>query len=424
METIFPIVGIALCAIVLVQLGLWTSQSLARIGHDRKQFALAQDLLRKEIEAAVSGKEIKAVDQEGSWNGFRPFRVAKVVKETDFATSVYLRPMDNKPICDFKPGQHLTLKFDIPGQSKPIVRCYSLSQGPSKSAYRITVKAVPAPGANPNVPPGRVSNFINRHLMAGDLVEAKAPSGQFVLDTETTAPVCLLAGGIGITPMISMIDYILDRQPDRTVILIYGSRHGADHTFKSNLQQIKNQYSNVYVIDVYSNPLKGDVQGQDYLVPGYVSAELIQQVLPHSSFQFYLCGPPPFMESVFKGLTDWGVPESRIRFEAFGPASIGKNTSHQATVDSTVEQNAGVKVSYASSGKQAIWKPTSGSLLELAEETGVEIDSGCRAGSCGTCETKICVGKVKYPNHENVDCKPGHCLTCIAQPDGPLELEA
>lgn len=426
LETILPLLGILMCALVLAQLGLWTANSFRELVGGRKQFQLSQELLRKQIEAAAHQSKSEVEETKpGHWQGFRQFRVHQLVKETELCTSVYLQPTDGKPICSFQPGQHLTLKFPVPGQQKPVVRCYSLSCGPDQDGYRISVKAVPAPRDRNDLPPGLVSNFVNRGLMQGDLVDVKAPSGHFFLDPDSESPVVLLAGGIGITPLLSMVDYVITNQPKRQIILFYGSRNGADHAFKSYLSQVQEQFKNVFVVNVYSMPNPGDKQGVDYHVEGFISTELIQQVLPNQAFQFYMCGPPPFMDAVFNGLTEWGVPESRIHFEAFGPASIGKSRKKN-TPDSRPAQKAtdsGTAIEFTESGVTVNWTESSESILEAAESNGVELESGCRAGSCGTCQIAIKKGKVKYPDGQQVDCDPGHCLACIAQPDGPLELE-
>lgn len=422
-ESLLPILGVALCAMALVQLGLWSASSFSSLLNGRKQFQLSQELLRKQIEAAAAQRSVSEVEPgDGRWKGFRQFRVHRLVKETELCTSVYLRPIDNKAICDFLPGQHLTLKFSVPGQQKPVVRCYSLSQGPSQSEYRISVKAVPPPRSNPEAPAGLVSNFVNQQLVQGDLVEIKAPSGHFHLDVQADSPVVLLAGGIGITPLLSMIDYVIARKPTRQVVLFYGSRNGADHTFKSYLAQVQEQFKNIYIVNVYSDPKSEDVQGADFHIQGFISMDLIQQVLPNQSYHFYMCGPPPFMDSVYNGLVDWGIPESRIHFEAFGPASIGKSRKQSSSEETAT--SVGTAVKFVSSNVDVVFDEGSENLLDCAEANGVNVDSGCRSGNCGTCQVAIKSGKVCYPDGQDVDCDPGHCLICVAKPDGPVELEA
>lgn len=424
LESLLPLLGVALCAIVLIQMGFWTASSFRSLLNSHKHYQLSQELLRKQIEVASSKLSAGNTEatEDGHWKGFRQFRVDRLVKETDLCTSVYLRPIDEKAICPFLPGQHLTLKFSIPGQAKSVVRCYSLSQGPHEREYRISVKAVPPPRDQPHAPAGLVSNFVNQQLKQGDTVEIKSPSGHFHLDVSSSAPVVLLAGGIGITPLLSMVDFIVEHQPERPVVLFYGSRFGADHAFKNYLAAIQAKHKNIFVVNAYSAPQGNDRPNVDFHVKGFVSMELIKKVLPNQSYEFYMCGPPPFMDSVYNGLTEWGIPESRIHFEAFGPASIGK-TRHQEPAGGSASAK-GTDVFFASSQVQAIFGGDAENLLEFAEANGIDVDSGCRSGNCGTCQVAIKKGKVKYPDGEQVDCDPGHCLLCIAQPDGPIELEA
>ena len=425
-ETLLTLIGVVLCAVVLMQLGFWTAGSVLTFFKRQKQFELSQDLLRKQIEAAVAMQGQQLADQSseasGRWQGFRKFHVDRLVKETADCTSVYLKPTDNKPICSFLPGQHLTLRFSIPGQTKPVVRCYSLSQGPDNEEYRITVKVSLPPEANPNAPSGLVSTFINRQLIQGDIVDIKAPSGHFHLDTESDTPAILMAGGIGVTPMASMIENIINHQPDREVLMFYGCRNGTDHTFHSFFSQIQQQFPKIHILNFYSQPRPEDSLGVDYHFPGHVTMDIVRQALPHYSYQFYLCGPPPFMDSLFNGLVEAGVPESRVRFEAFGPASISKSRSKTSN-DAQPQQSTGDVITFRASNVTANWNTDSESILEVGESNGVEMESGCRAGSCGTCEVEIAKGKVRYPEGQQVECSPGRCLPCIAKPDGSLELE-
>ena len=125
------------------------------------------------------------------------------------------------------------------------------------------------------------------------------------------------------------------------------------------------------------------------------------------------------MDSLYKRLGEWGVEESRINFEQFGPSTIKKSAVGQSEMHDEPDP-----VMFCESGEIALWSSSFNSILELAESNDVEIESGCRAGSCGTCETAIAKGKVRYTTADEVNCNPGCCLPCIAIPDGPLELEA
>ncbi len=451
-QSLFLLLGVALCAVVLIQLALWAAQSLSMLAHNRRQFDLSRKLMLQQIDSIIEKrvvlsdsvaqdvvdsvhKQKNSVSVDGSWSGYRSFTVARVAKETDSVTSLYLVPEDGKPIADFRPGQHLTLRLRVPGRAKPVIRCYSLSSGlTSDSAngigdpcYRISVKALVTQSSSTDTAPasvyhGLASTFINQSICAGDRIEVKAPAGQFWLDEDSPVPVVLLAGGIGITPMISMLERIQATGAQRSAVLFYGVTNSREHAFENHLRSIAAAMQNVHVITCYSRPLPSDVPNEQFQAHGFVSIDLLKQVLPNNHYQFYMCGPPPFMESLYQGLVDWQVPESRINYEAFGPASIGtKNTEEASAVASG---NAQVDpVSFVRSGKTVLWTAEENSLLELAEANGIFPESGCRAGSCGSCETGLVSGEVTYAPGHKPDCGPSKCLLCIASPNGPVELE-
>lgn len=454
-QSILLYLGIAICVMVLVQLTCWTAGSIAMMRHNRQQFSLSRKLLLQQIEQTIEQRvaseslrsnaavedtatsvEISQRDSQGlnshRWSGYRSFLVDRRVSECDGVTSIWLKPEDGKPLISFQPGQHLTVKLPISKLPRPIVRCYSLSSAPSASdidaqgAYRITVKDITSGGAAAPASSGAdeqsVSHFINQSLQFGDRVELKAPAGQFYLDESSDRPVVLLAGGIGITPMISMLHHIRAAGSDRTAILFYGVRNGREHALANELAELTDAMPNVHIVTCYSQPRPEDQADKDYQVHGRVTIELLQQILPGNAFDFYLCGPSPFMESLYDGLTQWQVPLDRIRFEAFGPATIGRKSaqSPDAPIANSVE--AATPVSFVRSEKIATWKASHQSLLEMAEDNGIFPESGCRSGSCGSCETAIVSGKVSYDD-QPPECQPGHCLMCIGKPDGPLELD-
>lgn len=431
-QSLLLILGIATCAMVIVQLGLWAAQSLTLIGQSRRQFELSRTLLNQKIESVLDQRVASpSGNTSDSWTGYRTFRVSKVVSETKDIVSVYLKPEDGKAIASFLPGQHLTIRVPVPGLAKPLVRCYSLSSAPHPDHYRISVKAITTPlpseagSESPKFHHGVVSHFINKSMCAGDRVEVKAPSGHFVLDESSELPVVLLAGGIGVTPMVSILQHLRSINSSRMVLLLYGVRNSAEHAFAEVIKQVTETRKNFHVINCFSRPLPTDVPNQDFQVGGVVSVDLLKQVLPNNHCQFYLCGPPPFMESIHKGLVQWQVPESRIFCEAFGPASmVTAKYSDVETSDSIAAKYEQLDpVTFRRSDQTVLWSANHDSLLELAEAHGITPDSGCRAGSCGSCETQIVAGKVKYPAGQAVDCQPGACLLCLAKPDGAVELD-
>ena len=414
-ETFAFFLGMGLCVVAALAVASWTGQTIASIAGSRQAHQESTRAIREAIRTRAANQSASAID--GSWSGYRNFVVTRIVRECFNTVSVYLEPEDGKPIADFKPGQHITLRFQPKGKAKPLVRCYSLSDSPGKPHYRITVKHLEDRGDNKG--PGVVSTIINYGIQVGHRIPIKAPSGHFQLEDQSNDVAVLLAGGIGVTPMVSMLEHLVDTDSQRSVLLIHGVRNGKDQPFQSHLRKLSQENPNVHVVSCYSKPNPDDVKGVDYQVSGFASIALLQTILPGQNCQFHLCGPPAFMESLHQGLLDWGVDESRIRFEQFGPSTIRKSTASSTEV----KHDEPDPVSFIESDEMALWSSNYESLLELAEAHDIPIESGCRAGSCGTCETAIISGKVRYLTGQQVSCNPGCCLPCIAVPDGPLELE-
>lgn len=429
MDWAIVIIGGLLVMFCLTQLFFWTSSGIQRQVNERSYWQLQRQLLVAKIQAAetqrqlaqqsllAAGSEATAsTESTTAWRGWRKFRVQKLVRETPTTTSVFLAPQDGLSLPEFKPGQFLTLKFSLPGQSTPQTRCYSLSDGARAGQhYRITVKDIHGkPPAQ-----GGVSHFVNWQWAIGDTIDVKAPSGDFFLDGSSTEPAILLAGGVGITPLMSMIETVLQRGDRRDMLLFYGLRHGGEHIFKDRLRELARQHSNINVLNCYSDPESGEVEGRDYHFRGRVSVELIKRALPGPNFHFYMCGPGPFMSSLFEQLIQWGVPEDHIHFEAFGPATVtavstrAKSSADEATPAKTV---AACQVHFARSKKTVDWTGQDSTLLDTALKNGVSMSSGCRAGQCGSCQTKILRGEVAYPKGQPHEVEAGHCLPCVAVP--------
>lgn len=365
--------------------------------------------------------EVSEPASVAAWSGFRPFRVERKVIEdaAGMICSFYLVPTDGQPLASFLPGQFLTFRLDLP--TEQIIRCYSLSDAPSPDYYRVSIKRVPSP-AGCDVPPGRSSNHFHDQVAVGDILQVRAPAGHFHID-RSDAPVVLIGGGIGITPMLSMLNWSLAEQPGREVWLFYGVRNSREPVMKAQLEALEAAHPNFHVHFCFSDPLPEDECGRDYQHQGRVDVGLLRTQLPLKPYHFYICGPTPMMESLVAALEDWGVSEAHIHFEAFGPASI-KRQSAVASVAPVETTASDIVVTFAKSGKQLPWQPASGSLLDFAEAHGVSVNSGCRAGGCGSCQTTIQSGEVAYRNPPDYDPEPGTCLLCTCTPKTSVTLEA
>jgi ferredoxin len=184
-------------------------------------------------------------------------------------------------------------------------------------------------------------------------------------------------------------------------------------------------HPNFHLRFCFSKPLPEESVGRDYHHAGRIDLALLRMELAFKPYHFYICGPAPLMESLVPALDDWGVPDAHIHFEAFGPASVVRK---QAATSSAVRpqseaEEAGIVVTFAQSGKRVPWQPTAGSLLAFAEANGIAVDSGCRAGGCGTCQTTIRAGEVAYRQPPDYDPDPGTCLLCVCAPKTSVTLE-
>lgn len=329
--------------------------------------------------------------------------------------------MDGKPLPPFEAGQFLTFSLPIL-PDRPTVRCYSLSDRPDPKRYRITVKRIPPATDKPDVPPGASSNFLHDRLHEGDVLEVKAPPGRFCLDPDPSVPVVFIAGGIGITPLLSMLRWCALEQPERTIHLYYGVRNTAEHAFSETLEELTRTCPHFRVCTVYSKPASGDVQGIHYDCTGHVDIDLLRRTLPHGRHQFYVCGPGPMMDNLIPALSSWGVPANDIHYEAFGPASFRSGFAVQEM--SQEARRAAWKVHFRRTGRTLVWDGQDANLLEFAERHGMRVESGCRAGSCGSCETVVVSGAIRYAHEPDHSVAPNHCLLCVGTPGSALVLEA
>jgi len=386
---------------LLLQLTIWTSLSVWR----------QWSALRKQHSSGETPTLLPA------WDGFKRLRVTK----TEFADaahtilSIHLVAEDGQHLPDFLPGQYLTLRVGpIPegAGGKTLVRCYSLSAAPGVGSYRISVKRAKPP-ANTRYPPGLASNHLHDTLKVGDLIEARAPSGYFVLANHAETPV-LLAAGVGITPLISMLEQYIASPAQRMIWLFYGVRNGNEVMDAARLKELARTHPNFHLRLCFSDPLPHEQLGVDFQYAGRVSVEMLRQQLPFGRYQFYVCGPHAMTQSIVTGLENWGVAPTNIHHETFGPSSAKSHLS--TSIDS--------KVTFTKSGRTFQWDITMPTLLDFAESKGLHPDAGCRSGSCGSCETVIESGEVTYLRKPDFDPQPGSCLLCSCIPKTDVSLRA
>ncbi|MBO0993453.1 NO-inducible flavohemoprotein [Bacillus sp. SD088] len=261
----------------------------------------------------------EAEKQSGGWKDFKFFKVIDKVQESEVITSFYLQPVDGKPVPTYKPGQYITVRVQIPGETYTLNRQYSLSSAPSKEYFRISVKK--EKDFEPN---GKVSNYLHDHVVVGDQVEVSAPAGDFHLVEEETAPIALISGGVGLTPMMSMLDTLVQDNTARTVTFIHSARTEEVHAFAKEAANLVEQLNNGAYYYGYEKPI---AQNGDHHFTGYITEEFLQDKIAENTV-CYVCGPVPFLKNVVNMLAHLGIPKENIRFEFFGPAmQITKETT-------------------------------------------------------------------------------------------------
>lgn len=398
----------------------WTVAS--RHGFEARRNRLELDTLSKNIE--LLNRKAEAAP-EVSWNGYRKFTVSKKILECEDTYSFYLKPHNGKTLPSFKPGQYLTFEMHPPNAAKPLVRCYSLSDGAiSEEYYRVTIKRALPSGDDPAAPPGIVSGFFSDNVKEGDILNVKAPSGRFFLDVDVDRPVVLISGGIGITPMLAMARVLTHIKDTREIYFFFGCRNSVDHMFRDEVLEVQKANPNFRLHICYSRPLEEDTEGEDYNHHSRVTIDLMKEILPSSNYEYYLCGPGPFMDTLVKGLYEWGVPKKDVKFEAFGPATV-KSGPKEATAKSDVGDKPAIQIEFSRTGKTVQWDGASENLLDFAEAHGITtIEGGCRAGSCGSCLVAIKQGDVEYVLEPGDTPEEGSCLSCICRPAGKMVIDA
>lgn len=258
----------------------------------------------------------QTAQQPGGWIGNRSFYIDKKVKESKFITSFYLKPEDGKAIPSYKAGQYLTIQADIEGETYAHRRHYSLSDSPNESYYRISVKR-----EDPLVkgaPAGIVSNYLHNEVSEGDTLPIAAPAGDFTVTTGEE-PIVLISGGVGITPLMSMLNTLVASHSKREVTFIHANANSDIHPMKEHVEKLTEEHANLTSLVCYTNPSEQDRLENNFSKQGYIDLIWMQSVLDNPEKDFYFCGPLPFLEAINNSLKEWGVPEERRTFERFSP---------------------------------------------------------------------------------------------------------
>ncbi|KAF0806740.1 bifunctional nitric oxide dioxygenase/dihydropteridine reductase 2 [Alcanivorax xiamenensis] len=253
------------------------------------------------------------------WQGFKRFVVQQREAASDNIVSLYLAPEDGQPLQPHSPGQYVTLRL-TPENGVPVMRNYSLSNRPGSARFRISVKRELAGEAG--APDGVCSNYLHDRVKQGDVVELAPPCGEFVLKpvVEAGKPLVLIAGGVGITPILSMLHAALEQQVGREVIFIQCALNGAVRPFEKELAALRGDYPNLSVHVRLSEATAEDRARALHDSEGLLDSVLLDQLIGNRAAEFYLCGPAPMLKHGWRLLKQRAVEDADIHFEFFGPA--------------------------------------------------------------------------------------------------------
>jgi ferredoxin-NADP reductase/phenylpropionate dioxygenase-like ring-hydroxylating dioxygenase large terminal subunit len=347
--------------------------------------------------------------------------VFKTEPESEIITSFYLRRSDGKPLDPWEPGQFLPIRVTIPGEPQPVLRTYTISTVPNPDHYRLSIRRGDGDAL--------VSRFLHANAKPGLRIEALMPRGKFVLDRASTRPVVLLSGGVGLTPMIAMANHIIaeGRRTGsfRPLTFIHGTTNGRVHAFAGHVRELAAQHPAMKVHVRYSRPDAADRLGVSHDGEGHVTLDVLKEVLPFGDYDFYLCGPPAFMQSLYDGLVALGVRHERIHFESFATgAALRLEPVPMAEAAAGALIDGAVAVRFARSAITAEWSRDKGTLLDFAEAAGLAPAFGCRSGICGTCATRLAAGSVEYVEEPLAPRAEGQVLLCCSIPSAEARRRA
>jgi ferredoxin-NADP reductase/DMSO/TMAO reductase YedYZ heme-binding membrane subunit len=348
------------------------------------------------------------------WKG--RLKVARIFRETPECQTFRLTAIDGGPIpFDYKPGQYLNLMLLVDG--KKVNRSYTIASTPSRNVnVEMTIKRESM---------GVSSRHLHDMVHEGDVLDVSAPGGKFTFDGTEADSIVLIAGGVGITPVMSVLRYLTDRAWPGDIWFIYSAKAEADIIFKDELNTLAARFKNLHLTITLTRDENPGWTGRR----GRLSAEVLKDLVPEVSRRlFHICGPDTMMDPVREMLRVLGVPDEKVKTEKFESRAATPDTGPDVPVAEPVpveSADAGATVTFTTSGKTAA--ADGKVILEVAEEAGVEIPFDCRSGICGTCKVKLLSGRVMMDVRDALSAseeKGGMILACQSHPLGDVSVEA
>ncbi|KAK5000827.1 Nitric oxide oxidoreductase [Elasticomyces elasticus] len=276
-------------------------------------------------------REESLLQDANPWTDWRDFVIDRKVKESEEITSFYFVPKDGQPLPKFLPGRYISIKTDVPLLKYDQSRQYSLSDAWSPKYYRISVKkekGLPTAAADAKYHPGYISNVLHESKSEGDIIQMSHPFGEFFLDSEKNAygPVVLVSAGVGLTPLLSMLNTLIVAKSRRKISWIHATRGSSVQAFRQHIQKICREHENVHAIVFNKKPEPADVEGSDYHHVGRLALDVLDRerdlFVNDVAARYFICGPEAFMKDMARGLRAFGIDEARIKMELFGTGAI------------------------------------------------------------------------------------------------------
>ncbi|HEX5228324.1 MAG TPA: MOSC and FAD-binding oxidoreductase domain-containing protein [Bryobacteraceae bacterium] len=350
--------------------------------------------------------------------GFRRLAVTAVDHESADVLSLTMQSADHQPLANALPGQYVVLRLPTSASAPPLFRSYSLSGPLSADRYRISVKIEPN---------GAAGSWLRENVRAGDTLDVSSPRGSFILQA-SDRPIVLLSAGIGVTPVLAMLQSLAADSSTRPVFWLHAARDGEHHPFAREVRRLILALPHGRSYVCYSRPDPRDKRGKDFDAAGHMSRIIFGEAGLSSDADVYLCGPNGFMSDMQADLAAFGVAPERIHIEIFnggesmtpGIAAAPARIPHAAPNDA----NTGPLISFARSGIAAHWNGSAyQSILELAEACDVPVRWACRSGVCHSCESGLVSGAVAYHPQPLDQPADGNLLICCSQPTRDLVID-
>lgn len=341
--------------------------------------------------------------QTTPWNGF--LRIARIVDETPTIRSFYLTTLDGEHLpFSWKGGQYLNVYVPTEGGKK--IRSYSISSAYGQfgeTELRLTIKREPEGGASP---------FIHDHLREGELIEVAGPHGSFTFDGDGVKRLALIGGGVGVTPLMSVLEELILKGPSLPVTAVFAFRSRKEILFCDRLMELGAKHKGISIKIIISD--ESDPQWEGPV--GRITKDVLAAACPQIyESRVHLCGPVRMMEALTEALSELGVPEQEIRTESFGSAAPKPRA----------DKGKSFTVQFTRSGATATGT-VGDTILDVALREEVVIPHACGVGTCGTCKMRVTSGEYEAPPTPMLsdrEVENGYVLACKARPQADIAVD-